>query len=271
MENNFSKGQQLYINGKWYMDIKDVDQNQIKVRIKYYEGNDKKYYAYKIISLPISMFTDIEQTDYITKAKIDPIELKKRIGSLINRLVKETDMSMLFEDGGALASAGNTAGMGAVSSPGMSGTPGVPGAAGSGDIGGGGILPASEFGLMRHPKVNKKIRKKLKTKVGKAIVKQPVILLTKENNEETVVNSENDYKNLLYEFLDYPTDNDIDIQFLEIINKLRPTFLELSSQRIKAYFKKLYEVNKSLINTKTSEWFQNNLFILGEITETEEI
>jgi hypothetical protein len=269
MNNNFKRGDQLFINKKWYMDINDVndEKKQLDVRIKYYESNDKKIYNYKIITLSMDLFTNIIVSNFIINATINPIELKKRIGSLINRLIIEYDMNQLLENLNIKDVLED--GMGAVSSPGLSGTPGLPGTAGSGDVSNS-ILPANTFGLEMDREPNKRIRKKLKTKAGKVLIKQPVILLTKENitNDEL---TENDYKNTLYMFLDYPTDNDIDIKIINSINKLRPTFLEISSQRIKEYFKKLYIVNKSLIKTKSSDWFQNNLLILGEITDNEEI
>lgn len=259
----FKSGQQLFVNGKWYMDVVSVDGESIKVRIKFYEGQSKDFFQYKTIKLPSKLFMNCQEDSFLIRCTVNETELKKNIGSLINRLVKELDILKVFEDG-----------MGAVANPGLSGTPGVPGSAGSGDINAGGILPPSEFGMQIHPKVNAKIRKKLKTKTGKPIVKQPVISLHKENVEtielDNTINSEPDYKLNLYQFLDYPTDNEYDIKFIDTINKWRPTFLEISSQRIKQYFKDLYNVNKSLIKDKTSEWFQNNILILGEITDIED-
>jgi hypothetical protein len=71
----------------------------------------------------------------------------------------------------------------------------------------------------------------------------------------------------VYQFLDYPVDNDWDIKFIETISEWRPEFLETSMERIKQYFKDLYKTNRALIKDKCSEWFQNNILVLGDITE----
>lgn len=260
-----SKGQQLYVNNKWYMDVIDVNDTKVKVRIKYYEGVKKDVYFYKEISLPKDLFTNLKENEYIVYTKVNQVELKKIIGSLINKLIKEDDITKMFEDGSV------GAGMGAVSNPGLSGTPGVVGNAGSGDVSGS-VLPGSsnEFALEIHPKVNKKIRKKLKTKAGKAVVKQPVIELT-ENVVSTEELTENEYKSKVYAFLDYPTDNEYDHKFIQVVNKIRPSFLDTSGQRIKQYFKNLYNMNKSLIKLRTSDWFQNYILVLADIEDTEEL
>lgn len=253
--NDLKIGDQLFINNKWYFDIVNIDKDSITVRIKYYEGTTKQYYLYKIIKLPIVIFTNCEKYNFIYKCNIDNIMLKKQIGGLIDRLVKEIDINTILE---------NTGGMGAVVSPGLSGTPGLPGSAGSGDISNGNILPSNEYGLQIVPKSNiKKIKKILKKKSHSPLIKQPIINLFKENLD--ITNTENDYKRKLYEFLDYPTDNDWDIKFIMIINEWRPTFAEISNDRIKEYFKTLYNINNTLIKTYCSDWFQNNILILADI------
>lgn len=262
---------QLYVNGKWYMDVIEIVDNVVTVRIKYYETSKQNYYLYKNIKLSTTLFSDINDTGIIKTCKINEILFKKQIGSLINRLVKESDITSLFED---------VAGMGAVSNPGLSGIPGVPGSAGS-DVSNTSmpisVMPGNSFGLEIDTPLNKKIRKKLKTKIGKSIIKSPIINLYKEgvefvDDENNVLvlpdkNKDISYKNTLYTFLDYPAEIDYDINFIEIISSHRAEFLSMSMDRIILYFKDLYKLNKSLITKKCSDWFNNNIIILADINE----
>lgn len=260
---NIKPGDQLFINNKWYFDVKSIDGQDIKVRIKYYEGANKDYFLYKVIKLPVSLFKDVMLDKFMVKVTVSEKDLKHQIGGLIDRLVKENDIMSIVED------------MGAVSSPGMSGTPGVPGSAGSGDIvsfgGSSSVLPANSFGLDIIPKVNRKQLKKIMKKghSTKNGIRKPLLNLLKEEVSSDVLASDNDYKLQLYQFLDYPADNDWDIKFINVINDWRASFLEASSQRIKQYFKDLYETNKALIKDKCSEWFQNNMIVLAEVPASE--
>ena len=90
-------------------------------------------------------------------------------------------------------------------------------------------------------------------------LKQLINVIDKEKKDET---TDNEYKKLIFDFLDYPTDNDYDNKIIDVINKIRKTFVTSSSDVIKSYFKNLYELNKSYIKNKTSEWFQNNILII---------
>lgn len=268
------KNDQLYVNSKWYMDVIDIVNNLVTVRVKYSEAIDKGPYIYKNIKIPLEVIKPTEEKNGIKYCKINEIDLKKIIGGLIYRLHKQNDINAILEDG---ANAANTAGMGAVSFGTMSGTPGVPGGAGSGDIAGTvkfastkagtGTLPGNEFGLQIHPKVNAKIRKKIKTKAGKAIVKQPVINLSENADVET--ESDVEYKTKLFDFLDYPTDNEYDIKIIKIITTHRPEFLTMSSDRIKLYLNDLYTLNLTLITNHCSDWLKNNIFVLADV-KTEE-
>jgi hypothetical protein len=250
-------GDQLYVNSKWYFDVKDVNDTDIKVRIKYFEGTNKDYYLYKVIKLPVSLFVEPTVSNFIVNCKVSEKDLKRQIGGLIDRLVKESDISKILEE------------MGAVSSPGLSGTAGVPGSAGSGDVSNS-VLPSNSYGLEIIPKVNRKqIRKILKNKKSGNILKTPLLNLMKEDASDDVMNSDNDYKLHVFQMLDYPTDNEWDLKFIEIINAWRPNFIDTSSQRIKTYFKNLYETNRALIVNKCSEWFQNNMAVLAEISTSE--
>lgn len=261
---------QLYVNGKWYMDIIKIEDTIITIRIKYYETDKKDYYLYKNIKLSTTLFSDFNLKNTIITCKINEVLLKKQIGSLIYRLVKESDITSLFED---------VAGMGAVSNPGLSGTPGIPGSAGS-DISNtsmpASVMPGNSFGLEIDTPLNKKVRKKLKTKVGKSIIKSPIINLYKEsvefvdNRKRELVLPDNvdiNYKNTLYTFLDYPAEIDYDINFINTINAHRAEFLSMSMDRIKLYFQDLYKLNKSIITKKCSDWFNNNIIILANIKE----
>lgn len=254
---------QLYVNNKWYMDVTEIDSDNVKVRIKYYENpNNKSYYLYKNIKLPISIFSNFNEDSFIIKCIINEKEFKEIIGGLIDRIVKENDITKILED----------AGMGAVVSPGLSGTPGLPGTSGSGDISGvsttASVLPSNEYGLEIDTTLNKKIRKKMfKSKNAKRIniIKQPVLILKEQSEDIHNNNTDNDYKTILYQFLDYPVDNDYDIKFIKIISKFRPLILNISTEILKSYFKNLYTTNKSLIIDNCSDWFINNMYILANI------
>lgn len=266
MDNNFKAGDQLYVNNKWYFDVKSVDDTNIKVRINYTEG-PKKLAFYKVITLPVKLFNDVAKDSFITTCTVVDKELKQQIGGLIDRLVKEPNIINIIK---------TNEDMGAVSSPGMSGTPGVPGSAGSGDVST--VLPAGSFGLEIVPKNNKKQMRKLlkRGKNDKYGIKTPLINLFKENvvanQEETdSLISDNDYKLNVYQFLDYPTDNDWDMKFIGVINEWRPTFIETSMERLQQYFKDLYTTNATLIKKNCSEWFQNNIIILGNIDANADI
>lgn len=163
------------------------------------------------------------------------------------------------------------AGMGAVSNPGLSGTPGVPGTAGSGDISNS-VLPSNSYGFEVLPpqnfKTNRKIRKIKKKGNKEAPAAKKRIIKLKENidikSEDTMLNTSNDFKTKLFDFLDYPTNNDNDIKLISLINNYRAEFLNISDQRIKQYLKTFYEKNRKFINN-CSEWFQNSISVLGDI------
>ena len=130
-------------------------------------------------------------------------------------------------------------------------------------------MPSGEFGLEIVPKSNRRqIRKMLKKgKNTKNGIGTPLLNVLKEANETGEEFSDNDYKQTLYEFLDYPADNEYDIQFINTINEWRPDFLSVSAERIKQYFTALYKTNKALIVNKCSDWFKNNISVLGDIAE----
>ena len=243
-------GLQLYVNNKWYFDVFTTDADKTEVRVKYYESANLTTPRYKVVKIPTKMFNLKETVGDVTYCQINEYDLKNTIGSLINRLVKEVDYNKIYEDG-----------MGAVVSPGINATPGLSGTPGSGDIGS--VMPQGEYGMMIHPKGNAKKRKKLKTKVGKPAIKQPFMILTKENFVE--VETDADYKTNLFTFLDYPYDQDMEIKFIKMINKNRSNFLNVSSQRLKLYFKDLYEANKTLIEKSTGDFFQNMVLKLADL------
>jgi len=244
---------QLYVNDKWFFDVFDIKDSNIVVRIKYKENPKIETYLYKKIALPLELFKVTNKKGFVTYCKVDNMQLRNQIGGLIDRIAKEQDITALFED---------SAGMGDVSMSGISSLPGVPGDSGSGDVGG--LLPASSVGFQILSPYLKKSRKKIKTVAGKSIIKQPIINL-KENNETE--ESDSDYKTKVFDFLDYPTDNEYDIKFIDVINKNRNAFLNVSADTVKAYFRNLHKMNKTLITSKTSEWFQNNIIILKDQDE----
>lgn len=244
---------QLYVNGKWYFDVFDVKDSNIVVRIKYKENPKIETYLYKKIVLPLELFKDVTEKGFVKYCKIDNMQLRNQIGGLVDRIAKESDVNALFEDVG---------GMGDVSMSGISSVPGVPGDAGSGDVGG--LFPKSSVGFQIVSPYLKKMRKKIKTVAGKSIIKKPIINLSENNETEE---SDSEYKTKVFDFLDYPTDNEYDIKFINVINNQRNAFLNVSSDTVKAYFRNLYKLNKTLITSKTSEWFQNNIIILKDQDE----
>lgn len=253
-------GNELYVNNSWYWDIVSIDENKIEVRIKYKENNT---YNYKTIKLPKELFKDGSKVDNVIHINIPKTELKKIIGNLVNRMIKEPNMYDIFENAVA-ASPGNSAGMGAVANPGLSGTPGTTGSAGSGDISG-----HVDFGMQKLPahnmkhinqiisKSKKKKKKKKKSKKESYTIKQPIISIVEDIENDAI--SDNEFKRQFFEFIDYPIDNGYDELAIDAINKNRPDFLTISSDRIKAYLSIFYKSNKSFIDNKTSDWFQNKI------------
>lgn len=252
---NIQVSDQLYVNNMWYFDVADVKDSNIVVRIKYKENPKVETYLYKKIALPLEIIKDVREQGLIKYCKIEPMQLRNQIGGLMDRIAKEVDINKIFEEFG----------MGDVSMSGIASIPGVPGDPGSGDIGG--VFPKNSVGFQIYSPYMKKSRKKIKTVAGKSIIKQPIISLKENNEEET----DNEYKTKVYDFLNYPTDNEYDIKFIHVIDKQRGSFLNCSSDTIKSYFRNLYKLNKSLITNKTSEWFQNNLIILCDEEEQPEI
>jgi len=290
MECEFTIGDQLYVNNKWYMDVIDITDESISLQIKYSESTNN-YIYYKTIKLPINIFSNCEKKDVITYCKANEIELKRTIGSLINRLVKEKDILRILEN--SLIENG----MGAVANPGLSGVPGVPGAAGSGDISGGvspssisvansfvklkkkknnkkkkqqSVLPKNTFGLDFDRETNKKSRDTIKKlsdlgKKMKPLIKSPILL----NNEniDVEIDTDSKYKKDVFEFLDYPVDNDIDNDLIQSINRERNKFIKLSAELVKHYLTKFYKLNKTLIKFEASDWFNNEILKLIDETE----
>lgn len=242
-------GQQLYVNNKWFFDVSNIEGDKLTIRIKYKESSDRQYYLYKNILLDKNMFTDVkDMIDYVS-CKIDEKKLKSIIGSLINLLIKEKNPYSIKED--ASANVSNTAGMGAVSQPGLSGIAGVPGTAGSGDINVG--RKRTKQLMYTIPQTNSKIKKALLDIIG---VKEDISI---------DVESDDDYKKKVFDFLDFPFDRDEEIDIIKEISKNRAYFLNISPVRIKDYFKDFFEINKSLINSKCSDNFINMFMILSEI------
>jgi len=266
---------QLFINNKWYFDVLSVEGDSVKVRLKYNEAPSKNYYTYRTLKLPINIFQDCIKDQFIVRCKVHEPSLKLQIGGLINRLANEPDMlqfaeSLAIKEDASNAGAGG--GMGAVVNPGMSGVPGQIGSMGSGDLATPvkygstklGIVPKKEFGLQIQSKSNMKHHRKSAKKQKGTLIKKPIMSIA-ENNEIDVTNSDHDYKTSIYTFLDYPTDNETDLQMIGVISEYRPDIIETSAERLVQYFRDLYNTNKALIKNKCSEWFQNNILVLAQI------
>lgn len=276
------KGHQIYINNKYFLDVIEIS-NKLKLRVKYKENDNDNFFKYTEIDLPLNLFQNCKGNEEygIIYCNISNIELKKHIGGLINKMVKEPNIYELFEN--AISSTpGNTAGMGSVSMPSMSGTPGIPGGSGSGDISGflstGSKSSAHthfDFGMQKLPKGNKKhldlFTPKSKSSKKKSKKKQPKtpVFNTLNVSENIDINidtqTENSYKAELFNFLDLPVNNDYDKYILDAIGKYRNDFKLISSERIKNYLKIFYETNKNYLNTYASENILNNILKLAEI------
>lgn len=280
METNYNiqENDQLYINGKWYFDVISVDSDSIKVRIKYYEAPTKNIYSYKIINLPKNLFQNPVVDNFIVRCQVHEPSLKQEIGGLINRLAVETDVVALAEkiekikEDASCANGSNTGGMGAVSNPGLSGTPGQIGSFGSGDISTtvkyastkGGVTPKNSYGFQIVSRSNMKHNRKSSKKQHGTLIKKPIMSIG-ESNEIDVTNSDHDYKTSIYTMLDYPADNENDLNMIGVISEYRPEMLEISKERLVQYFRDLYNTNRALIKTKCSEWFQNVILNLAQL------
>lgn len=262
---SISSNDQLYVNNKWYFDVKAIDGDIIKVRIKYYENSQKDFYIYKVIKLPLNIFKNPVKDNFIVRCTVIDRELKLQIGGLINRLVTEPDILQLAEG------LKTNEDMGAVSNPGLSGTAGQIGSFGSGDIashpttGSSKLLPKGEFGLQIVSKKNRKHIAQTSKKQHGVLLKTPILHLQKENVDATNTNTDNDYKNSVYTFLDYPTDNEYDGQLIDMMSQHRAELINISAERVIQYVKDLYNTNRAFIRNKCSEWFQNNIAILAKL------
>jgi len=274
---NFHKNDQLFVNNKWYFDVLDVESDALKVRLKYYESATKNFYSYKIIKLPKNLFQNTVVDQFIIKTQVHEPSLKEKIGGLINRLAIEPDVvqfaekinHQLNED---VAAAGNGGGMGAVVNPGLSGIPGQIGSFGSGDISTtvkyastkNGVTPKHSFGLQIVSKSNMKHNRKSSKKQKGTLIKKPIMSIS-EATDIDVTNSDHDYKTSIYTMLDYPTDNELDLQLIGLISEFRPDILEISKERLVQYFRDLYNTNRALIKSKCSDWFQNTILNLAQL------
>lgn len=273
---NFQQNDQLYVNNKWYFDVLDVESDSVKIRLKYYEAPTKNFYTYKTIKLPKNIFQDCVADNFIVRTQVHEPSLKQEIGGLINRLAVEPDVVQFAESikrvNEDAASAGSSGGMGAVANPGLSGVPGQTGSFGSGDISStvkyastkNGVTPNNSYGLQIVSKSNMKHNRKSAKKQKGTLLKKPVMSIA-ENADIELTNSDHDYKTSIYTFLDYPADNEIDLQFIGLVAEHRPDMLEISKERLVQYFRDLYNTNRALIKSKCSDWFQSEILKLAQL------
>jgi hypothetical protein len=246
--NNLVAGNELYVNNKWFFDVISITEASLEVRIKYKEAQNRQYELYKIVKLPIDLVTIEETKNNLIYCTIDNTKLKTLWGSLVDRIVKESNPYNIKINEDASSDGGNTVGMGDVSNATLSGTPGVPGGAGSGDIYN---TVISSSTLYRGAKSNKPNKENLK----KALLN----ILGMKEDLQYGDNTDNDYKVLVYQFLEYPWTKDIEIDLINEILEWKAEFLDASPVRIKLYFKELFDLNSSLINSKCSDTFINQI------------
>lgn len=271
-------GDQLFVNNKWYFDVTEAQDSIIVVRVRYKENPKVENYIYRTIAIEKNLIKDITPHSFVKKCKIDERTLRNVLGSLVDRIAKEQDVTTIFEDA-SLAGPANTAGMGAVVMPGINSTPGVMGSFGSGDKPATKMkvqkkLPSNAIGLEILPKERIKQRKKIKTHKGTPIVKNPILDLTKSKVSEALTDDDTvndlEFKNNFFAMLDYPTDNETDMIMIDAMNGQRKKCLNVSGEIIKRYIKDFYTLNKTRITSECSEWFQNQLMVLGDIENNEE-
>lgn len=242
---------QLFVNGKWYFDVIDINENIVQVRVQYKENNDFKDYLYKSINLDKDLFEKVETIDNtnLINCEIDENKLRRAIGNLMSRLRIEMDYSFMFEDVG-VATAANSAGFGDVSMPGINSTPGAEGSAGSGDIsttlGGSTVTPVPELG---EPWDKHKKRKK-----KKPTLKSPIIHLESVN----LLNMDSELKTNLLNIMDYPAENAYDHAFITDMTRKKDILMGRSKEVIVNYVNDLVELNKHIYD-ECSDWLKNEL------------
>lgn len=245
----FQPGQQLYVNNKWFFDVLESKDEQLLCRIKYKEAPNREYFLYKTIKIDENLLLIEESNEIYITCKIDEKMLKNLYGSLIDRIIKESNpyKYKMNEDG---SDASNTAGMGSVSQPGLSGIPGVPGTAGSGDIN----VGKNKQLMYTIPQKNSKLKKALMDILG-----------MKEDLSNQTPETDTDYLKGVYEFLDYPWTIDTELNIIKEANKNRNNFTNVSPIRVSEYFKDLYNFNKSLINNNCSPEFINKFLLIAKV------
>ncbi len=248
---NFTPGNELCINGKWFFDVTEAKDDSLTVRVKYKESPTRHFYLYKEVKLPTELITILETNDNVMNCSVDLNKLKTLWGSLVDRLVKESNpyKMKVFED--ASANAGNTGGMGSVSQPGLSGSPGIPGSAGSGDVAGGRPTKYYMNGSEKNDKDQSSIKKAMMDLLG----------MSEELN--VVDDTDNDYKKQVYQFMEWPWTVDAEIDIAKEANNWRAEFLNASPVRVKEYFKQLSALNAGIIKSRCSETFQNQIAALS--------
>src|SRR5208283_4280458 len=150
-------------------------------------------------------------------------------------------------------------GMGAVSNPGLSGIPGVPGTAGSGDISTGIFgkkKKGKAFGYSKIPASTSNLKKALMSTLG-----------MKKEDLQVDAETTSDYKKKLYDFLDWPWKNDTELETIEEINTNRKEFETCTPAIIKTYLKDMWDMNKSLIKSKCTSPFINQMMLCSEVNE----
>jgi len=296
MEINFIKGDQLRVNDKWFFDVTQVEDNQITVRIKYKLSATNNTLVSKEFTLPNTIFL-IKSKDNNTNViyvNIDDKNLNKYFGSFKNFLYREEDIYKLFEDS-SYVSGGSVDGMGALVSPsaetGGFGSGDIQQVVGFHTQ----LSPIATLGLNAFNKkpikikkskskstststskkkligledltnnkelikkflVSDKESKKSEIKLGNGVIKRPSLSIYYNNLSEAIDDS-NLYYQKVFEFLDYPYSDDIDVKLVEAINKERDKFLKVSVDRLKNYLEIFYNSNKSIIE-KSSE-FKNKI------------
>lgn len=270
-----SLGSQLRVNNKWFFDVVGINDTDKTITVKFFykEGISRKYVLAKKIALPQSLITITETKDNVVYVKIDETQLKSKWGNIVNYIEKSPDIYKLIE---------SADGMGAVSMPGLSGVVGQTGSAGSGDISYA-PLPASvkpsdtllghstakkgTYSLIDLSRSKKAIKKSMGTnkskvwdKTGNGIIRQLSYSdIMKENDTNDL-----SYKQILYDFLDYPFDNDYDNMVLAVLEEHRKNFINSSSPIIKDYMHNFFNANKSYIKRNCSKEFLNKILILAD-------
>lgn len=275
-------GDEIYVNGKWYWDVINVDTVNVTVKIYYtkeYPGLNKSNSSN--IKIPIDGISVHSENNGIKYCLIGETLLKKLTGGLYKILKVQSDISdilesanktknkktqesmytsilkfkknLINEDGGAsYASAANTSGMGD-----MTTTTSPDGTVISSDT----ATTLKDVATPVMPNSNmlkylKKNRKSLDVSKSGNVIKE---------------STTDDFKTKLFAFLDYPWQEDVEISVIKLVNEYRNMFVKASTEQIQNYLRNLLSTNdfEGTVFNQSTESFATEYRDLCDLKEEE--